>query len=32
MEEFIQEYGISIAMLFVGRGIILVLQQIWMLL
>lgn len=32
MEELIQEYGISIIMLFVGRGIILILQQIWLLL
>ena len=32
MEELIQEYGISIIMLLVGRGIILILQQIWLLL
>ncbi len=32
MEEIIEEYGISIIMLLIGRGIVLILQEIWMLL
>ncbi len=31
MEEMIEEYGISIVMLLIGRGIIFVLEKIWML-